>query len=167
MTSDPRRFRSSDELANAVFGSAVPTVEQRKLREEQHARAQVPAPVEPEPRREEPRLSTTELGFSRLGAVSLPDPVPYDEVGVKGQIIPKSVGGDQARRIQAGIDATMRAVTARDARHNPVTSGAGPNTVTPAGAGVVRGLARWARPPDCVGNFSVIEKSSAVASGAS
>lgn len=51
-TDDPRRFQSSTELANAIFGSAVPTVEQRKRIEEQHAQAQVlPPPPKEEPKR--------------------------------------------------------------------------------------------------------------------
>jgi hypothetical protein len=48
---DTRRFQSSDELANSVFGSAVPTPEQRKLREAEHAAAQVVPPIVPEVRR--------------------------------------------------------------------------------------------------------------------
>jgi hypothetical protein len=52
MTSDTRRYLSSDELANAVFGSSVPSVEQRKLREEQHAAAQALPPPPQEVRRE-------------------------------------------------------------------------------------------------------------------
>jgi hypothetical protein len=49
MTSDTRRFQSSDELANFTFGSAVPTAEQRKAIEAEHARAQVLPPAAPEP----------------------------------------------------------------------------------------------------------------------
>jgi hypothetical protein len=49
MTSDTRRFQSSEELANSVFGSAVPTLEERRLREAEHAKAQELPPPAPEP----------------------------------------------------------------------------------------------------------------------
>jgi hypothetical protein len=52
MVEDNRRFRSSAELANAMFGSAFPTEAERKLREEQHKAAQVPKVEEPEVRPE-------------------------------------------------------------------------------------------------------------------
>jgi hypothetical protein len=51
MVEDPRRIRSSEELANAVFGSALPTAEQQRQREEQHKAAQVPPPATEEVRR--------------------------------------------------------------------------------------------------------------------
>jgi hypothetical protein len=114
MTADTRRFRNSEELANAVFGSAVPTVEQRKLREEQHARAQVPPSLPPEPRREgwtPPGYRTdaiAELAF-RSG-VEMPEGVPYDELGARGQVIRNAVGGAQRKRIEAGIAKTMAEV---------------------------------------------------------
>jgi hypothetical protein len=51
MTSDPRRFRSTDELMNAVFGSVPLSDSERKLREAEHAAAQVlpPPPQEVRP----------------------------------------------------------------------------------------------------------------------
>ena len=51
MVEDTRRYLSTEELANAVLGSAVPTVEQRRQREAAHAAAQVlPPPPAPEPK---------------------------------------------------------------------------------------------------------------------
>jgi hypothetical protein len=119
MATDTRRFQSSDELANSVFGSAVPTPEQRKLREEQHARAQVPPAAEPEAKREgwTPHGyrtdATAELAF-RSG-VEMPEGVPYDELGARGQVIRNAVGGAQRKRLEAGIAKTMMDVV-RDAR---------------------------------------------------
>ena len=51
MADDRRQFRSSDELANAVFGSSPLTVEQQRQREAEHARAQAlpPPPQEVRP----------------------------------------------------------------------------------------------------------------------
>ena len=51
MTDDARRFKSTDELMNAVFGSVPLSDEERKLREAAHAAAQVlpPPPNEPKP----------------------------------------------------------------------------------------------------------------------
>ena len=51
MVEDNRRFRSTDELMNAVFGSVPLSDEQRKLREAEHAAAQVlpPPPQEVRP----------------------------------------------------------------------------------------------------------------------
>jgi hypothetical protein len=51
MTTDTRRFRSTDELMNAVFGSVPLTDEQRRLREAEHRAAQElpPAPQEVRP----------------------------------------------------------------------------------------------------------------------
>jgi hypothetical protein len=48
MAEDTRRFRSSEELANAVFGSVPQSDEQRRMSEEAHRAAQVPPPVVPE-----------------------------------------------------------------------------------------------------------------------
>jgi hypothetical protein len=81
--------------------------------------------------------SSEELAFANIGG-ALPSSLPSDHVGPRGQVIQQTVGGDQARRIQAGIDQAMREMISKDIRHNPVTSGAGPATVRPAGAGVVR-----------------------------
>lgn len=47
--SDTRRFRSSEELANAVFGSVPLSDEQRRQKEAEHKAAQVPKPPAPEP----------------------------------------------------------------------------------------------------------------------
>jgi hypothetical protein len=52
MTEDTRRFKSSEELANAVFGSALPTAEQQRQREAEHKVAQAPPPATDEPKRE-------------------------------------------------------------------------------------------------------------------
>jgi hypothetical protein len=51
MTTDTRRFRSTDELMNAVFGSVPLTDEQRRLREAEHRAAQElpPPPQEVRP----------------------------------------------------------------------------------------------------------------------
>ena len=51
MVDDPRRFRSTDELMNAVFGSIPLSDEERRLREAAHAKAQElpPPPHEPKP----------------------------------------------------------------------------------------------------------------------
>ena len=48
---DRRQFRSSDELANAIFGSVPLTAEQQRQREAEHARAQAlpPPPQEVRP----------------------------------------------------------------------------------------------------------------------
>ena len=40
MTEDRRQFRSSEELANAIFGSVPLTVEQQRQREAEHKAAQ-------------------------------------------------------------------------------------------------------------------------------
>jgi hypothetical protein len=56
MSSDPnermdtRRFKSSEELANAIFGSVPQTDEARLAAEEAHRAAQLPPPVVPEVR---------------------------------------------------------------------------------------------------------------------
>jgi hypothetical protein len=118
MTEDTRRFRSSEELANAVFGSAIPTPEQRRLREAEDRAAQ-PEPVPDEPKREGWTLpgtvttNTAELAFR--SCVEMPDGVPYDELGARGQIIRNAVGGPQRKRIERGIANTMAEVV-RDAR---------------------------------------------------
>jgi hypothetical protein len=46
---DTRRFQSSEEMANSVFGSAVPSVSERQRLEAEHARAQELPPPPPEP----------------------------------------------------------------------------------------------------------------------
>ena len=51
MTEDRRQFRSSDDLANAIFGSVPLTVEQQRQREASHKAAQVlPPPPAEEPK---------------------------------------------------------------------------------------------------------------------
>jgi hypothetical protein len=49
MVEDTRRFKSTDEMMNAVFGSIPLSDEQRRQREADHARAQVRPPPAPEP----------------------------------------------------------------------------------------------------------------------
>ena len=50
MTDDTRRFKSTDELMNAVFGSVPLSDEQRRQREAEHAAAQVVTTTAPEPK---------------------------------------------------------------------------------------------------------------------
>ena len=52
MTEDTRRFRSTDEMMNAVFGSVPLSDEERRAREASHRAAQVPVPLpKEEPKR--------------------------------------------------------------------------------------------------------------------
>jgi hypothetical protein len=64
---DNRRFKSSEELANAIFGSVPQSDEQRLAAEEAHRRAQVPPPVVPEvkPKGWTPRGSVTSATAER------------------------------------------------------------------------------------------------------
>jgi hypothetical protein len=85
------------------------------------------------------RLSTEELAFSRVGG-HIADALPGDHVGSAGQVLQGVVTGDQRKRIQREIDATMRALVA-DARRpgsNPVTGSPALPTVTVGGAAPVR-----------------------------
>jgi hypothetical protein len=51
MTEDRRQFRSSDDLANAIFGSVPLTAEQQRQREAAHVKAQeLPPPPKEEPK---------------------------------------------------------------------------------------------------------------------
>jgi hypothetical protein len=46
---DNRRFKSTDEMMNCVFGSVPLSDEQRRQKEAEHKAAQVPKPPAPEP----------------------------------------------------------------------------------------------------------------------
>jgi hypothetical protein len=49
MVEDTRRFKSTDEMMNAVFGSVPLSDEQRRQKEAEHKAAQAPKVAAPEP----------------------------------------------------------------------------------------------------------------------
>jgi hypothetical protein len=81
---DTRRFKSSEELANAIFGSVPQTDAERRAAEEAHRRAQVPPPVEPtaHPPGWQPRGSVTSATAERglLGVGVSPSEAQMDRM---------------------------------------------------------------------------------------
>jgi hypothetical protein len=106
MTDDPnermdtRRFKSSEEMANAIFGSVPQSDEARLAAEAAHRAAQVPPPVVPEvkPKGWQPRGSVTSATAER-GLLGVGTPVTEREMErMKRKAMMDSVHDARGRR---------------------------------------------------------------------